>query len=372
LRLPQDIHTMHRHCIPTVHTGDAKYCVSTSGNILFLQYFISRLFTMINETIHICFTKNKHTLPLEIIEHLKRVYKNVEVIESKVEHFRNGEQKAVILTSVRRKAIWLISTAEENVDIEVIKTLLYLDALQRAGANSIQLIMPLFYYARQDQTSNNREPISGAMFASFYESLGVRHFITVHLHNNAIQGFFKGQVDIIGTRKLFWNHLQNICRKNEGSFNPKEWLIIFPDEGAAKRCREFYQKSNAAGYAGFSKQRTEANKVEKMDFFGDVKGMRCFLYDDLIDTGGTLAMAGEMLVKNGAKEVIAGCSHGLLTGEAPSILQNSSYSKVFVTDSLYIDEKKQFPKLEIVSLAPMLSEVIKKAHLGESIRYENW
>jgi ribose-phosphate pyrophosphokinase len=327
---------------------------------------------MNKDTIYICFTQNKHTLPLEIIENLKRLYKDVEVIDSKVERFKNGEQKAVILTSVRRKDIWLISTAEENVDIEVVKTLLYLDALQRAGANRIQLIMPLFYYARQDQTNNDREPISGALFAKFYESLGVGHFITVHLHNNAIQGFFKGQFDIIGTRKLFWNHLENYCRKNEGSFNPKEWLIIFPDEGAAKRCRDFFYKSNAGGYAGFSKHRSEANKVDKMDFFGDVKGMRCFLYDDLVDTGGTLAMAGELLIANGAKEVIAACSHALLTGEAPDILQKSSYSKVFVTNSLYIDEKKQFPKLEIVSLAPMLSEVIKKAHLGESIRYENW
>jgi len=327
---------------------------------------------MKQDTIYICFTQNKHTLPLEIVEHLKQVYTDVEVIDSNVEHFKNGEQKAVILTSVRRKDIWLISTAEENVDIEVVKTLLYLDALQRAGANRIQLIMPLFYYARQDQTSNNREPISGALFANFYESLGVRHFITVHLHNNAIQGFFRGQVDIIGTRKLFWNHLENYCRKNEGSFDPKEWLIIFPDEGAAKRCRDFFYKANAGGYAGFSKHRSEANKVDKMDFFGDVKGMRCFLYDDLVDTGGTLAMAGELLIANGAKEVMAAVSHGLLTGQAPAILQNSSYSKVLVTNSLYIDESKQFPKLEIVSLAPMLAEVIKKAHLGESIRYENW
>ena len=109
-----------------------------------------------------------------------------------------------------------------------------------------------------------------------------------------------------------------------------------------------------------------------MDFIGNVKGKRCLIFEDMIDTGGTIVRAAELLMENGAVEVIGAATHPFLTRKAPTLLQNGVFSKVFCTDSLYVPKRKMFPKLELVSLAPMLAEVIRKSELGESIRFENW
>lgn len=328
---------------------------------------------MKNEPIYICCVKNNHALPGDIIENLQKVHApGIEVIDSEITVFKNGELKPRLLDSIRGKHIWLISTQEEDINTETIKTLAYLDALQRHGAVSTSLLQPFYYYARQDKTGGNREPVTGRMLADFYENRGVNHFVTVHLHNDAIQGFFNKQVDMIGTKKIFWNKLEAFCRERDGYFDQQEWLIVPADEGGAKQCRDFAEKTGAGFNAILSKYRKEANQVSAMNFSGDVTDKRCYVFEDMIDTGGTLAKAGEILMEHGAREVFAGATHPLLNGEAPKLLEASPFSKIFVTDSLYIPDHKIFSKMENVSLAEMLAEVIRKAHCGESIRYENW
>ncbi len=326
------------------------------------------------ESMYVCFVQNEHKLPQEIIAALMENEKgiNVEEIKSKVQVFKNQELEPDILDSVRGKEIILIATQAENINIELVKVLLYVDALRRAGAEKISLWMPYFYYERQDKTGKKRTSISARVFADEFQNLGVSHFVTVHLHNEAIEGFFKCPMDKLGTKKLFWNTVKTFCTDRGEDFNEADWTIIFPDEGAAKGTRDFQQEVHAGGRAGFSKIRVNANEVESMDFFGVVKGKRCFIVDDMVDTGGTLVKAAENLIKHGAKDIFAACTHPLLNGNAAEDLQNSPITKVFVSDSMYIPEEKMFPKLQIVSLAPMLAGCMIKNHLKESLRQENW
>lgn len=179
-------------------------------------------------TLYVCFVKNKHLLPREIIEMLKNNDKDIQVeeIQTNVLVFKNGEIRPQIETSVRKKDVILISTMEENINIELVKTMLYINALHLAGAERIELWMPFFYYGRQDKTGDKREPVSAAMFASTYEKFGVSQFVTVHVHNEAIQGFFQNQFDKLGTKKLFWKHIENFCMERD-SFSIKMIGLLF-------------------------------------------------------------------------------------------------------------------------------------------------
>lgn len=326
----------------------------------------------LNETIYVCKVHNNHDLPVKIIDELKRRHEKVEEIKSSVITFKNGEQKPVIETSVRKKDIVLISTMEGHIDTEVLRLVFYIDALRRSGAASISVVVPYYYYERQDKTTGSRESISASLLGRIYEMAGMTHLTTVHLHNNAIEGFMMVPVDKIGTKKLFWDYLKKHLESRGETLNPEEWVICSPDEGAVKEGRTFGKKVGT-GNAAFSKYRAGPNEIEHMEFFGDVKDKRVLLYDDMIDTGSTAVKAGNALIeKHGAKEVIMAASHALLNGEAPQLLQDSQFSKVFVTDSLHIPESKQFEKLEVVSLAGILAQVIINSKLGESIRQENW
>jgi ribose-phosphate pyrophosphokinase len=248
----------------------------------------------------------------------------------------------------------------------------YMDALRRAGATPIRVVMPFFPYARQDK-KKDREPISASMLARIYELIGADHSITTHLHNDAIEGFFFKQFDKVGTQKLFLGAIKAYWEKTHGEFNPSDWMLIFPDEGMAKQVRELSERIGAGGYGGFAKHRIRPNEVAKMEFFGSCEGKNVIIIDDMVDTGGTLAGAGKQLIElHGAKTVIAVATHGLLNGQAPQVLQESCFEKVFVTDSVHIPEEKKFDKLIVVSLAPMLAQVIHKISKDESIHYENW
>ncbi len=327
-----------------------------------------------DNTLYVCSTGSNLTLVNEIIESLRANDRSVqiEVIESKVHVFKNNEIKPEILTSVRKKDVILISCLEEDINKEFVKTLFYIDALHRAGAAHIGLWQPFFFYGRQDKTGEKREPVSAALAARTYEMLGVRQFVTVHIHNEAIQGFFEHQFDNLGTQKLFWNYLKAYCIKKYGKFDPKRVSIDFPDEGAAKNARNFEKDAGAGGHAGFSKFRSVANEVESMDFFGDVKDMDCGLFDDMIDTGGTIATSAGLLKKEDADLVVAMCTHPLLNGKASKVLQESPLDRVFVTNSVHIPEEKRFEKLEIIPLGPMLAKCMIKNYFGESLRNQNW
>jgi ribose-phosphate pyrophosphokinase len=324
--------------------------------------------------IYVCVTENKHTLAADILENLRRDCLDGEVIEigSTLSRFKNGEQKPVLTDSVRRREIFLIWTIQEHIDTEILKLMFYVDALRRAGASHIRVLMPFFPYARQDK-KKGREPISASMLARIYESIGVDHTITVHLHNAAIEGFFFNQFDKIGTQKLFLHAIENYCKEKYNHFDPKEWMLIFPDEGMAKQVRELSERIHAGGYGGFAKHRIQDNEVDKMEFFGECRGKNAIIFDDIVDTGGTLNKAGGQLVKvEGANKVLAAITHPLLNGEAPEILQNSCFEKIFVTDSVYIPKEKRFEKLFDVSLAPTLAQVIYKISRDEYISANNW
>lgn len=324
------------------------------------------------DTIHICVARNSHDLPAKIIEEVKSRYPHVEEIESSVIEFKNGEQKPVIETSVRGKDIVLISTAQDHIDIEVMRLVFYIDALRRSGAHRIKVVLPYFYYERQDKTTDSRESISASILARIYELAGMSQLLTVHMHNNAIEGFMSVPVDKIGTKKLFWTYLTQYLAKKGETMNPEEWVICSPDEGAVKEGRTFAKKVGT-GNAAFSKYRSGPNEIEHMEFFGNVQGKRVLLFDDMIDTGSTAVKAGNRLIEeHGAKEVIMAATHPLLNGDAPTLLEESKFTKVFTTDSIHVGTEKQFAKLEIVSLAGTLAQVIINSHNGDSIRQENW
>tara|TARA_R110000787_G_scaffold24982_6_gene70494 strand:- start:9914 stop:10660 length:747 start_codon:yes stop_codon:yes gene_type:complete len=236
-----------------------------------------------------------------------------------------------------------------------------IDALRRASAGRITAVMPYFGYARQDRRVRSaRVPITAKVVADFLSSVGVDRVLTVDLHAEQIQGFFDVPVDnVFGTPIL----LEDMLERNIE--NP---VVVSPDIGGVVRARAVAKLLDDADLAIIDKRRPKANVAQVMHIIGDVKGRDCFIVDDMIDTGGTLAKAAEALKEHGAKRVFAYATHPVLSGNAAENLKNSVIDEVVVTDSIPLsDEIKALGKVRQLTLSGMLSEAIRRVCNEESI-----
>lgn len=233
------------------------------------------------------------------------------------------------------------------------------DAMRRASARSINVVMPYYGYARQDRKANPREPITAKLVANMLESAGVNRVITIDLHAAQIQGFFDIPVDHLRGVPVFTSYIL------ENGYD-QDAVIVSPDHGGVNRARVLAEYLKAP-LAIIDKRRPKPNVSEVMNIIGNVKGKKAIIIDDIIDTAGTLINAAEALLNHGAKSVIACCTHAVLSGPAIDRIKKSGIEKVVVTDTINVPKEKRIDKLQIVSVGPMMGEAISRAYHGDSL-----
>lgn len=280
-----------------------------------------------------------------------------------IKTFADGEVAVSIDESVRGCDVFVIQSTCAPVNNHLMELLIMADALRRASVNSITAVIPYFGYARQDRKSKVREPITAKLVAGLIEAAGYNSVLTMDLHASQIQGFFNIPVDnLMGTAVLL-PHFE----KEIGKGNP-DYAIVSPDFGSVTRTRKFAEKLDLP-LAIIEKRRQKANVSEVMNIIGGeaIKGKKVILVDDMVDTAGTLCHGAEALVKNGAREVIACASHGVLSGPAIERLNNSVISKLLLLDTIPLTEEKKTAKIEMLSVADIFAEAIKRMISDDSV-----
>ena len=265
--------------------------------------------------------------------------------------FANGELYVRFGESVRGTDAFVLQSHAAPINEAIMEHLIMVDALKRASAKRITVVMPCYGYARQDKKHRGREPISARLMADLFKSAGADRIMSVDLHTSQIQGFFDGPVDHLWAMPLLATYMRT-------RIAPDNLTIVSPDAGRV-RLADQWSDHLGAPLAIIHKRRDPSvpNQTKVHELVGEVEGRTCVLVDDMIDTGGTIVQAAEALFENGAKDVIVAATHGLLSGPAMERLRDSQISEVVITDTLPISEDKKFDGLTVLSIAPLLLPV---------------
>ncbi|MDD4836894.1 MAG: ribose-phosphate pyrophosphokinase [Dethiosulfovibrio sp.] len=285
----------------------------------------------------------------------------------RVNHFRfsDGEIGLSIEESVRGADVFVVQPTSNPVNENLIELLIMVDALKRASAYRINLVIPYFGYARQDRKTKPRDPISAKLVANLLESTGAHRVITADLHAGQIQGFFDIPVDhLMGVPLLASYFKKNLAKE----LADKEVIVVAPDVGGVVRARKFAVMLNS-DLAIVDKRRSHevANYCEVMAVIGDVKGEIAILIDDIIDTAGTIVNAAKALKDRGAKKVFCCATHGILSGPALERLDSDSVDGVILTDSIKLPDERKLDKIVQLSIAPLFAEAIRRVHNDSSV-----
>ena len=282
----------------------------------------------------------------------------------KCKAFSDGEQHVQFLENLRGKDVFLIQSTNPPAE-HWIRLLLAIDAARGASAREITAVIPYFGYARQDRKARPREPISSRMFAEALESVGTNRVLTMDLHNDAIGGFFReANVDYLYARPVFISFFRQFFKD---ALAKDDLTVVSPDAGGVVRAQSYARRlMKKADLAIIHKERDIPNKVARMKLIGDVKGKVALITDDMVDTCGTLARAADLLVENGATEVYAVATHGVLSGDAIETIEKSPIKRLFITDTISTD-RSLGSKIEVVSVAEIFGNAIDRIESGESL-----
>ncbi|MEY4616294.1 MAG: ribose-phosphate pyrophosphokinae [Pseudomonadota bacterium] len=285
----------------------------------------------------------------------------VELGFCQISTFADGEIQVEIHESVRGQDVFVIQSTCTPVNQNYMELFVMLDALKRASAAQITAVIPYYGYARQDRKVAPRAPISAKCMADLITTAGADRVVAVDLHAAQIQGFFNVPVDhlfAIPTLARAW-------RETEGY--GAEFVVVSPDAGGVERCRAFAKRIESS-IAIIDKRRSGPNEAKALHLIGDVRGKTAIILDDMIDTAGTLTQAVDSLMKNGAKRVFAVATHPIFSGAAISRIVESPLEKVWVSDTVPLKEAAQScGKIEVVSVAPVIAEAIKRIHGNDSV-----
>lgn len=275
--------------------------------------------------------------------------------EAEVGKFSDGEISVSLGESVRGCDVFVIQSTSIPTNDNLMELLVMIDALKRASAGRITAVVPYFGYARQDRKARARDPITAKLVADILTTAGADRVLTMDLHAAQIQGFFNIPVDhLLGVPILARAIADQEFIKEAGD----DLVVVSPDVGSVGRARQMAQKLNKT-LAIVDKRRPKANVMEVMNIIGDVKGKRCLIVDDMIDTAGTITQGAKALVEvGGASDVYACCTHPVLSGPAIERLQNSVIKKLFLLDTIELPESKKIDKFISVSVAPIFAEAI--------------
>ncbi len=278
--------------------------------------------------------------------------------QSEATNFSDGEISVFIDETVRGADVFLIQPTCPSVNDNLMELLILIDALKRASAGRINAVIPYYGYARQDRKTKARDPITAKLVANLITKAGADRVISMDLHAGQIQGYFDIPVDHLLGVPILAEYFKN--------FIDRETVVVSPDLGGVTRARNFASILDLP-IAIIEKRRPKANVSEVMNVIGDIEGKNVIIVDDIADTAGTLTKAAKVLKDFGAKKVYAACTHPLLSGPAIERIQNSEIEKFIVTDTIPLAEKKLIDKIEIVSVASLFAEAIKRIYQNESV-----
>ena len=272
--------------------------------------------------------------------------------------FSDGEISVEIKESVRGADVFVIQPTCPPVNENLMELLIFIDALKRASAGRINAVVPYYGYARQDRKTKARDPITSKLVADMITAAGAHRVITMDLHAGQIQGYFNVPVDHLLGGPILADYIRSML---DDSF-----VIVSPDVGGVLRARNFATSLNLP-IAIIEKRRQKANVSEVMNVVGDIKDKNVVLIDDIVDTAGSLTKAAKVLQELGAKKVYACSTHGVLSGPAIERIENSVIESLIITDTLPLTKEKQIDKIKVVSVAPLIGEVVKRVSEGRSI-----
>lgn len=284
---------------------------------------------------------------------------NISLGKAEVKSFSDGEICVEIQESVRGMEVYVIQSTCPPANKNLMELLIMLDALKRASAHAITAVIPYYGYARQDRKVAPRTPITAKLIADLIAAAGATRVLCVDLHAGQIQGFFNVPVDNIYATPVILEYIQKNYKDDV--------VIVSPDAGGVERARAFAKRLDTS-FAMIDKRRPAPNIAEVMNIIGDIKGKMAILLDDMIDTAGTISLAADALIKNGAKEVYACCTHPVFSGPAIERLKKSALKEIVVTNTIPLSKDAlELKKIKTLSIAPLLGEAIKRIHYGESV-----
>lgn len=284
--------------------------------------------------------------------------------KSEVKTFADGEVSVSLEETVRGADVFLIQSTCNPVNNHLMELLIMIDACRRASAGRITAVIPYFGYARQDRKAKSRDPISSKLVANMITAAGANRVLTMDLHAAQIQGFFDIPVDhLLGNPTFVKYYLEKFP---EETYDHDEFVVVSPDVGSVARARTFAAKVHM-GLAIVDKRRQKANVCEVMNVIGDVAGKTCILYDDLVDTAGSLCNAAQALIDNGAKEVYACATHGVLSGPAFDRIEKSPMKELVVLNTIPLTKNTPSSKIRQLDVAPIFARAIAHIHGGTSI-----
>lgn len=276
-----------------------------------------------------------------------------------VRRFKDGEVYCQVHENVRGRDVFVIQSTCSPVNENLMELLIMLDAFKRASVSRLTAVIPYFGYARQDRKHGPRVPISAKLVADLVDTAGADRVLTIDLHANQIQGFFKIPVDHLFAAWVMLDRIRKMDR---------DFVVVSPDAGGVERARALAKRLNNASLAIVDKRRDQPNVSKVMNIIGDVRGRECIIVDDILDTAGTLTQTAQALADEGARSVYAAVVHPVLSDPAIARIEASVLEKVFVTDTIPLsDQGRSSRKIEALSVAPMLAEAIKRIHLETSI-----
>ncbi|SFD73040.1 ribose-phosphate pyrophosphokinase [Lentibacillus persicus] len=278
--------------------------------------------------------------------------------ECTVSEFSDGEIQINIEESVRGKDVYVVQSTSSPVNQHLMELLIMIDALKRASARSINIVMPYYGYARQDRKARSREPITSKLIADLLETAGADRVITLDLHAPQIQGFFDIPIDHLQGVPILANHFEKM--------EFEDIIVVSPDHGGVTRARKMADYLKAP-IGIIDKRRPRPNVSEVMNIVGNIEGKTAILIDDIIDTAGTITAAADALVENGAKEVYACCTHSVLSGPALQRINDSKIKELVVTNSIPLTEDRKSDKVTELSVAPLIGEAITRVHELKSV-----
>lgn len=285
-----------------------------------------------------------------------------QLVPTDAREFANGEIYIRYEESVRGCDAFVIQSHTTPINEWIMEHLIMVDALKRASAKRITVVMPFWGYSRQDKKHRGREPISARLMADLFKTAGADRIITVDLHADQLQGFFDGPVDHLMALPLLTDYIKD-------KYGDQELAVVSPDAGRIKVAERWAARLGGAPLAFIHKtRRTDvANEVVANRVVGDVKGKICVLTDDMIDTGGTIVKAADALMAEGAAGVIIAATHAILSEPAVDRLKNSTATEVVITNTLPVPPEKQFDKLTTLSIAPLVARAIREVFEDGSV-----
>jgi len=300
------------------------------------------------------FTGNANPeLAQEIADHI-----GVSVGECTVTRFMDGEVQIKLGESVRGSNVFVVQPTSAPVNETLMELLIMIDALKRASAKTINVVVPYYGYARQDRKARARDPITAKLVANLLEKAGATRVICMDLHAGQIQGFFDIPLDHLVGLPILANYF--LAKE---IVNP---VVVSPDMGGVTRARALAERLGAP-LAIIDKRRPEANVAEVMNIIGEIKGKTAILIDDMIDTAGTITLGAKALLERGAESVYAGCIHPVLSGNGVDRLAQSEIKEVVVTNTIALPSHKRIDKIKVLSVAELIAEAILRVHTHRSI-----